>query len=246
MSDEPTNVAMGEMPHRTGRKGTSNRDWWPNQLDISVLHKNSPLSDPMGEDFDYAEEFKKLDLAAVKQDLYALLTELAGLVAGRLRPLRRALHPDGVAQRRHLPHQRRPRRWRGRHAALRTPQQLAGQRQPRQGAAVAVADQAEVRQGDLLGRPHDPRRQLRAGVDGVQNVRLCRRPPGRVGARRHLLGGRGQMAGRRAVLGRAGPSRIPSPRCRWASSTSTRKGRTACPVRSPPPGTFARRSPAWR
>jgi catalase-peroxidase len=51
-----------------------NRDWWPNQLDISVLHHNSPKSDPMGRDFDYAKEFKSLDLNAVIKDLTALMT----------------------------------------------------------------------------------------------------------------------------------------------------------------------------
>ena len=55
--------------------GRSNRDWWPNQLNLSVLHQNSPMADPMGADFDYAEEFKSLDLAAVKQDLTALMTD---------------------------------------------------------------------------------------------------------------------------------------------------------------------------
>ena len=58
-----------------GGGGTTNRDWWPNQLNLRVLHQHSPLSDPMGEEFDYAEEFKKLDLQAVKQDLYALMTD---------------------------------------------------------------------------------------------------------------------------------------------------------------------------
>ena len=52
----------------------TNRTWWPNQLDLKILHQNSPLCDPMGEAFNYAEEFKSLDLAAVKQDLYALMT----------------------------------------------------------------------------------------------------------------------------------------------------------------------------
>ncbi|MCW2307325.1 catalase/peroxidase HPI [Rhodobium gokarnense] len=53
----------------------SNRDWWPNQLNLKMLHQNSALSDPMGEGFNYAEEFKKLDLKAVKEDLYALMTD---------------------------------------------------------------------------------------------------------------------------------------------------------------------------
>jgi catalase-peroxidase len=52
----------------------ANQDWWPNQLNLKVLHKNSPLSDPMGEDFNYAEAFKSLDLEAVKADLFALMT----------------------------------------------------------------------------------------------------------------------------------------------------------------------------
>ncbi|HZQ13997.1 MAG TPA: catalase/peroxidase HPI [Pseudolabrys sp.] len=54
--------------------GPTNRDWWPAQLDVSVLHRNSPLSDPMGREFDYAKEFKSLDLNAVVRDLKALMT----------------------------------------------------------------------------------------------------------------------------------------------------------------------------
>jgi catalase-peroxidase len=53
----------------------SNRDWWPEQLDVSVLHRNSSLSDPMGKEFNYREEFKTLDLKAVIKDLHALMTE---------------------------------------------------------------------------------------------------------------------------------------------------------------------------
>jgi catalase-peroxidase len=55
--------------------GRSNRDWWPNQLNLGILHQNAPQSNPMGADFDYAAEFKTLDLQAVKQDLYALMTD---------------------------------------------------------------------------------------------------------------------------------------------------------------------------
>ena len=53
----------------------SNRNWWPNQLNLKILHQNSELSDPMGQDFDYAEEFNKLDYKALKEDLYALMTD---------------------------------------------------------------------------------------------------------------------------------------------------------------------------
>jgi catalase-peroxidase len=56
------------------RSGRSNRDWWPNQLDVSVLHTNHPSGNPMGEAFDYAAEFQTLDLNALKQDLAALMT----------------------------------------------------------------------------------------------------------------------------------------------------------------------------
>ncbi|RQQ34676.1 catalase/peroxidase HPI [Burkholderia stagnalis] len=54
--------------------GTTNKDWWPNQLNLNILHRHSSLSDPMDPDFNYAEAFKKLDLAAVKRDLHALMT----------------------------------------------------------------------------------------------------------------------------------------------------------------------------
>jgi len=59
----------------SGARGTSNQDWWPNQLNLKILHQHSPLSNPMGKEFNYAEEFKKLDLKAVKKDLYALMTD---------------------------------------------------------------------------------------------------------------------------------------------------------------------------
>lgn len=59
----------------TARGGTSNRDWWPNQLNLTILHQHSSMSDPMGEEFKYAEEFKTLDMKAIKNDLYALMTD---------------------------------------------------------------------------------------------------------------------------------------------------------------------------
>ncbi|MBJ6752064.1 catalase/peroxidase HPI [Geomonas anaerohicana] len=56
-------------------KGRTNRDWWPNQLNLKLLHQHSPQSNPMGESFNYAQEFQQLDLAALKQDIYALMTD---------------------------------------------------------------------------------------------------------------------------------------------------------------------------
>jgi catalase-peroxidase len=65
----------GTMHKHPAGRGTANRDWWPNQLNLKILHQNSALSNPMGEGFNYAEEFKKLDLEALKKDLYALMTD---------------------------------------------------------------------------------------------------------------------------------------------------------------------------
>jgi catalase-peroxidase len=69
-----TNEAKCPINHAAGG-GTTNRDWWPNQLNLKILHQQSSLSDPMGENFDYAKEFNSLDLAAVKKDLLALMTD---------------------------------------------------------------------------------------------------------------------------------------------------------------------------
>ncbi len=75
MNGESKCPVTGKTAVPTASKGTSNRDWWPDQVNLTVLHQHSALSNPMGDDFDYAEEFKKLDLAAVKKDLYALMTD---------------------------------------------------------------------------------------------------------------------------------------------------------------------------
>ena len=55
--------------------GRTNRDWWPNHLSLDILHQKGISGNPMGDDFDYAKEFKSLDLAAVKKDLTALMTD---------------------------------------------------------------------------------------------------------------------------------------------------------------------------
>ncbi|MBY3121487.1 catalase/peroxidase HPI [Rhizobium laguerreae] len=73
--DNPTDSA-GKCPvaHGNTPRGRSNRDWWPNQLNVQILHQNSGRADPLGQAFDYAEEFKKLDLDGLKKDLHALMT----------------------------------------------------------------------------------------------------------------------------------------------------------------------------
>ena len=75
MTDERKCPVTGATGKPTAGRGTSNRDWWPNQLNLKILHQHSHMSNPMGEAFNYAEEFKKLDLQALKKDLYALMTD---------------------------------------------------------------------------------------------------------------------------------------------------------------------------
>jgi catalase-peroxidase len=68
-------ASAAKCPFDHSSASTSNRDWWPNALNLNVLHQHSSLSDPMGKDFNYAEEFKKLDYAGLKKDLAALMTD---------------------------------------------------------------------------------------------------------------------------------------------------------------------------
>ena len=75
MDAKTDDKGAGKCPFSGGPRGPSNRNWWPEALDIEMLHRNSALSDPMGKDFDYAAEFKTLDLDAVIKDLTALMTD---------------------------------------------------------------------------------------------------------------------------------------------------------------------------
>src|SRR5947208_12718903 len=74
-NNDQTAAAAPKCPVAHSARGRGNREWWPDALDISVLHRNSKLSDPMGDGFDYAKEFERLDLDAVIKDLHALMTD---------------------------------------------------------------------------------------------------------------------------------------------------------------------------
>ncbi len=75
MSEKSKCPVTGKQSTPAAGQGTSVRDWWPDQLNLRILHQHGPASNPLGPDFNYADEFKKLDLAEVKRDLYALMTD---------------------------------------------------------------------------------------------------------------------------------------------------------------------------
>ena len=75
MSEDSRCPVTGKAGQSIAGSGPTNRDWWPNQLNLRILHQHSPRSNPLGEAFNYAAEFKTLDLQAVKKDLFALMTD---------------------------------------------------------------------------------------------------------------------------------------------------------------------------
>ncbi len=75
MSENSKCPVTGRTSKQGAGGGTSNRDWWPNQLNLHVLHQHSSKSNPLGDDFNYPDEFKKIDLAALKKELFALMTD---------------------------------------------------------------------------------------------------------------------------------------------------------------------------
>ena len=199
MNGNDTNPA-GKCPVMHGGSttvGTSNMDWWPKALNLDILHQHDSKTNPLGADFDYREEVKKLDIDALKKDLHALMTDSQawwpadwGHYGGLM--IRMAWHAagtyriadgrggGGTGNQRFAPHQL-----------------LAGQRQPRQGPPAALADQEEVRQPDQLGRPDHPGRHDRLRVDGSEDLRLRVRPRGHLASREgHLLGLREGVARR--------------------------------------------------
>ena len=187
---------------RTQRTATGGRTRWTFRCCIGT----PTLSDPMGEAFDYAKEFKTLDLNAVIKDLHALMTDSQdwwpadfGHYGGLM--IRMAWHSAGTYR-------------------ITDGRGGAGAGQQRFAPLNSWPDNANLDKArrllwpikqkygrkTLLGRPDGPRRQRRARVDGLQDVRLRRRPRRRVGARRALLGSRGHVA-RRRTLQRRTPAR---------------------------------------
>ena len=167
---------------------TTNQTWWPDQLSLKPLRQNAPDSDPMGDDFDYAEAVKDLDVDALRKDIEEVMTTSQDWWPadyGHYGPLfiRMTWHAAGTYR---ISDGRGRRRFRP--SALRTAQQLAGQREPGQGTAPALADQEEVRPESLLGGPAHLHRQLRAGIDGLQDLRFRLRAARRLGGRRDGLG----------------------------------------------------------
>ena len=75
MSEDSKCPVTGRTGSTTARRDASTRDWWPKQLNLGILHQHHPASSPLGPGFNYAQEFKKLDLAALKKDLYAMMTD---------------------------------------------------------------------------------------------------------------------------------------------------------------------------
>ena len=109
-SDNQCPVSDGFDATPSGRR--PHQDWWPNQLKLSRSSADRRSAIPMDESFNYAEEFKSLDLDAVEEGRPGVDDVVPGVVAGGLRSLRSVLHPHGLAQRGHVPDSRRSRRWR--------------------------------------------------------------------------------------------------------------------------------------
>ena len=252
MAETPQNL-KSEWGSLTSSEFQSNEKWWPDALNLRMLHQRHPGSSPFGDGFDYRATVANIDIDELTRDVDALMTDSQPWWPadwGHYGPffIRMSWHAAGtyrVVDGRGGGGHRRP--------ALRPAELVAGQRQPRQGAPTAAADQEEVGQGDLVGRPVRVRRQPGAGDDGLQDVRLLVRSGGHLGARgRHLLGPRERVAGHpgralhRQLGGRQPHARQPARRGPDGADLRQPAGsRTASPTRCGPPRTSARRSAGW-
>ena len=180
--------SAGKCPFTGGTRGRTNRHWWPDALDIEMLHRNSALSDPMGKDFDYAKEFQTLDLDTVIKDLHALMTDSQewwpadfGHYGGLM--IRMAWHSAGTyritdgrggagaGQQRFAPLNSWPD-----NANLDKARRLLWPIKQKYGRKISWAD-LMILAGNVA-----------LEFDGLQGLRLRGRPRRRLGARRALLG----------------------------------------------------------
>ena len=185
-----------DAPTPKAKKPSANQDWWPNQPNIDVLHQHSPRSNPLGEDFDYAEEFKTLDVEALKRDVFEVMTtsqdwwpadyghygglfiRLSWHAAGTYR-IADGRGGAGDGSQRFAPLNSWPD-----NASLDKARRLLWPVKQKYGRKISWADLL-VFAGNC-----------RHGVDGVQDVRLRLRATGHLGARGGLLGTRGHVARR--------------------------------------------------
>ena len=197
--------------------GRINKDWWPEQLSLEILHQNGLSGNPMDPSFGYADAFAQLDYQAVKADLRALMTDSQPWWPadyGHYGPffIRMAWHSAGTY-----------RTGDGRGGSSSGSQRFAPLNSWPDNAnldkarRLLWADQAEIRGEALLGRPDDHGRQRRDRDDGRAGVRLWRWPGRRVRAgARHLLGHRRGVAGRDPDRRGKGVRGTPRPPFRWA------------------------------
>ena len=197
----------------------SNQDWWPNQLNLQVLHQHSPLSNPMGEDFNYAEEFKTLDVDALKRDIIEVMTtsqEWWPADYGHYGPLfiRMTWHAAGTYRihdgrggggegaQRFAPLNSWPD-----NASLDKARRLLWPVKQKYGRKISWADLI-IFAGNCALR-----------VDGVQDVRLRLRARGHLGARTRSSGVPRTPGSEMSATAATGSWPGLSARCRWASST---------------------------
>ena len=190
---ESSNPAI-RAPQPSTHRPRSNQDWWPNQLNLGVLHQHHPKGNPMGADFDYREAFANLDVEALKQDLVGVMTDSQdwwpadfGHYGGLF--IRLSWHAAGTY---------RIEDGRGgggdggqRFAPLNSWPDNANLDKARR---LLWPVKKKYGNSHLVGRPPRARGQRRAGVDGGRDVRLRLRARGHVGAGGDLLGSRGRLA----------------------------------------------------
>ena len=195
---ESENPALDSPTAKAGRPH-SNQDWWPNQVDLRVLHQHAPASNPLGEEFDYAAAFAGLDLEALKRDVVEVLHTSQdwwpadfGHYGGLM--IRLSWHAAGTY-----------RIYDGRGGAGSGDQRFAPLNSWPDNGNLDKARRLlwpvkkKYGQADLVGRPARPRRQRRARGHGLRDLRLRLRSRGRLGARGDLLGSGGHLARRRAL-----------------------------------------------